>query len=111
VHDGNRRTASAALQEALALDPSNADALMALGQIYHGERDYGRADLMFQRASAYTPVRESALIARAEVAIDQQNFDGAIAHLRDVVTGNPARADLRRNIDLLENLLLLRTQR
>jgi tetratricopeptide (TPR) repeat protein len=110
LHDGNRRAASAALQEALALDPSNADALMALGQLYHGDRDYGRADLLFQRASAYTPVRENALIARADVAIDQQNFDGAIAHLRGVVDVNPARADLRRNIDLLENLLLLRTQ-
>jgi len=111
LRDGNHRAASMALQEALALDPSNADALMALGQIYRTERDYGRAELLFQRASAYGPVRENALVARAGVAIDQENFDGAIAHLRSAVIGNPARADLRRNIDVLENLVLLRTQR
>jgi len=32
-------------------------------------------------------------------------------HLRNVVDSNPARADLKRNIDLLQNLQLLRTQR
>ena len=70
-----------------------------------------RADLLFQRASAYDAVLENALVARAELAIDQENFDGAISHLRNLVTANPARAGLRRNIDLLENLVLFRTQR
>ena len=111
LHDGNRRAASSALQEALGLDPSNGDALLALGRIYRTERDYGRADLLFQRASSYGPVRENALVASAEIAIDQENFESAIAHLRNVVTANPARADLRRNIALLERPALLRTQR
>jgi tetratricopeptide (TPR) repeat protein len=111
LHDGNRRAASTALQEALALDPSNTDALMALGQIYRAERDYGRADLLLRRASDYGAVRDSALVARADVASDQQNYDGALAFLREVVAANPTRADLRRNIDVLENLRLLRTQR
>ena len=110
VRDGNRRAASTALQEALELDPSNADALMALGQIYRTDRDYGRAELLLRRASDYGAVRENALIARAEVAIDQENFDGALTFLREVAA-NSARADLRRNVDVLENLQLLRTQR
>jgi tetratricopeptide (TPR) repeat protein len=111
LSDGNRRAARTALEEALALDPSNADALMALGQLYRAARDYGRADLLFQRASAYGAVREKALVARAEVAIDQENYDSALVLLRGVVTVNPARADLRRNIAVLENLALLRTRR
>jgi tetratricopeptide (TPR) repeat protein len=110
-HDGNRRAASTALQEALALDPSNADALLALGQIYRADRDYGRADLLFQRASAYAAARESALVARADVASDEGNFDGALAALRDAAALDPTRGDLKRNIEVLENLSLLRTQR
>jgi Tfp pilus assembly protein PilF len=110
MRDRNRRAASASLQEALALDPSNADALMMLGQIHRAERDYGRADLLLQRASAYGAVRENALLARTEIAIDQENFDGALTILSNLVAGNPARADLHRNIDSLENILLLRTQ-
>ena len=111
VHNDNRRAASTALQEALELDPANAGALMALGQIYRTDRDYGRAELLLRRASDYAAVRESALVARAEVAIDQEDFDGALMFLRNVVETNPARADLKRNIDLLEDLQLLRTQR
>jgi tetratricopeptide (TPR) repeat protein len=111
AHDGNRRAAGTALEEALALDPSNADALMALGQTYRADRDYGRAELVLRRASDYPATRENALVARSEVAIDQENFDGALMLLRNVVDSNPARADLKRNIDLLENVQLLRTQR
>jgi tetratricopeptide (TPR) repeat protein len=111
LHDGNRRGASSALQEALDLDPANPEALLALGQIYRTDRDYGRAELVLRRASDYGSVREDALVARAEVAIDQENFDGALTQLRTVVEYNPARADLKRNIDLLQDLQLLRTQR
>ena len=111
LRDGNRRGARSALQEALDLDPANPEALLALGQIYHTDRDYGRAELVLRRASDYSSVREDALVARAEVAIEQQNFDGALAHLRGIVDLNPARADLKRNIDLLQDLQLLRTQR
>jgi thioredoxin-like negative regulator of GroEL len=111
LRDGNRRAASTALQEALAADPANADALLALGRLYGTERDFGRADLMLQRASAYADTRELALLARAELAIEQEGFDGALVLLRDVVAANPARADLRRSIDSLESVLLLRTQR
>jgi predicted Zn-dependent protease len=111
VRDGNRRAAGTALQEALALDPSNPEALLALGQIYRAERDYARAELLFRRASDYDSVRDDALVARAQIAIDEENFDGAIARLRNALALNPSRADLRRTIDVLEDLVLLRTQR
>jgi tetratricopeptide (TPR) repeat protein len=111
VRDGNRRAATAALQEALTLDPSNADALVALGRVYRAERDYARAGLLLQQASDYADVREDALLARAEVAIDEENFEGALTLLRNVALTSSARADVRRNIDVLENLILLRNQR
>jgi len=66
---------------------------------------------LLRRASAYLPVRENALLARAGLAIDRQDFDGALALLRSVVDGAPARLDVRRNIDLLHQLVLLHTQR
>jgi tetratricopeptide (TPR) repeat protein len=95
----------------LALDPSNADALMALAQIHRADRDYGRADLLFKRAGDYAAVREAALVARADVAIDQDDFDGALTRLREVVAAAPAREDVRANVDVLEDLVLLRTER
>lgn len=111
LHDGNRRAASTALEEALALDPANADALMAQGHLYREQRDLGRADFLFRRAGAYGAVRQAASVARAGVAIDQANFDDALAVLRDAVTLNPTSTDLRTNVDVLEDIVLLRTER
>jgi tetratricopeptide (TPR) repeat protein len=109
LHDGDRRAAITALQEALELDSSNAEALMTLGQAYQDERDYTRAELTFQRASAFDLYRDNALVSLAQLAIDQQNFERALELLRDVVSRNPARTDLARNVDVLENLVLART--
>jgi len=101
--------ASTALEQALELDPGNADALMTLGNIHANNRNYTEAELLFQRASAYDRYRDSALISLAQIAIDQDDFARALEFLRDVVIRNPARTDLRRTIDSLENLVLLRT--
>ena len=110
LHDGNRRAAIATLQQAVELDSSNAEALITLGQAYRDERDLNRAELMFQRASAFELYRENALVSLAQVAIDQQNFERALTLLRDVVSRNPARTDLQRNVDVLENLVLETTR-
>jgi tetratricopeptide (TPR) repeat protein len=111
LRDGNRRAASTALQEALTADPSNAEALLALGRLYRTEGDLERADLLLQRAGAYAGTRDSALLDRAALAIEQDDFEGALTLLRDVVAANPAHGDLQRSIGSLENVLLLRTQR
>jgi tetratricopeptide (TPR) repeat protein len=109
LHDGDRPAATASLQQALQLDASNGEALMTLGQAYRDERDYTRAELTFQRASTFDAHRESALVSLAQLAIDQQNFERALTLLRDVVSRNPERTDLQRNVDVLENLVLAET--
>jgi tetratricopeptide (TPR) repeat protein len=110
LHDGNRRQAIASLQQAVELDASNAEALITLGQAYRDERDYNRAEVMFQRASAFELFRENALVSLAGLAVDQQNFERALELLREVVRSNPARTELQRNVDVLENLVLERTR-
>ena len=110
LHDGNRRAAITTLQQAVELDSSNAEALITLGQAYRDERDLNRAELMFQRASAFDLYRENALVSLAQIAIDQQNFERALELLRDIVSRNPARTDLQRNVDVLENLVLETTR-
>ena len=92
----------------MALDPGNADALMALADIHRAQQRYGQAQLLYQRASAYATHRENARLSLAQLAIDQQDFARALQLLRDVLRDNSARTDLVRNIDVLENLVLLR---
>lgn len=106
LHDGNRQAAKTSLQEALELDASNGEALISLADAYRDDRDYTRAELAYQRASAFELYRDNALVSLAQLAIDQENFERALALLRDVVSRNPGRTDLQRNVDALENLVL-----
>ncbi len=110
LHDGDRQGAMAALLEAAELDPTNAEGLLLLGRMYFDDRDFNRAELLLQRAAAFDLYRDSASIALAQVAIDQENFTRALDLLRDVVNRNPGRTDLARNIDSLENLVLLQSE-
>jgi tetratricopeptide (TPR) repeat protein len=110
LHDGDRQRATAALREAADLDPTNAQGLLMLGRMYLEDRDFNRAELLLQRAAAFDLYRDSASIALAQVAIDQENFTRALELLRGVVARNPGRTDLARNIDSLENLVLLQSE-
>jgi len=109
-HNGETDAARAAWEEAVELDPTNAEALMSLGQLYHANGDFGRAELLFQRAGAFDGYVENALLSRAQLAIDQEDFERALGLLREVISRNPSRTDLRRNIETLENLTLLREE-
>ena len=107
LENGEESYARTLLQEALNLDPGNPDALMALGDLYQQSNNYSQAEMLYQRASAYPLYRENALISLAQLAINQVNYNKALTLLRDVVTENPQRSDLSRNIDILENLVQL----
>lgn len=107
LHGGDEAFARRALQEAVELDPGNGLGLMTLAELHHQARDYHRAELLFQRASAYDLYRANALISLAQVAVDQDNFKRALQILRDVMREFPDRIELRRNIETLENLVLL----
>jgi tetratricopeptide (TPR) repeat protein len=106
THDGNGQAARTSLQEAVELDPSNGEALIVLADAYRTDRDYTRAELMYERASTFELYRENALVSLAQLAIDREDFERALALLRAVVSRNPARADLQRNLETLENLVL-----
>jgi tetratricopeptide (TPR) repeat protein len=110
LHDGDRQSAMTTLREAIDVDPTNAEGLLRLGRLYVEDRDFNRAELLLQRAVAFDLYRDSALITLAQVAIDQENFARALELLRDVVRRNPGRTDLARNIDSLENLVLLQSE-
>ena len=105
--DGETGEARATLLQAVDLDPLNGQALMELARVYHEEGAYNEAELLFQRASAFDMYRENAILSLAQLAVDQESYARALELLRGVLESNPSRTDLRRNIDSLENLVLL----
>ncbi len=104
LHNNESVPAKNNLQQAITLDPANAEALLALGQLYHKEKNYGQAELLLQRASASPAFKDNALLLLAQVAIDQHNYTRGLQILRSIYAANPGRADLARNISTLEDL-------
>ena len=109
AHDGDTDAARDQLETALELDASNAYALMELAVLHESRGDYGQAELLYQRASAFEQYRESATISLAQLAIDQTRYERALDLLRDIVQRNPLRFEVRRNIEILEDLVQLRS--
>jgi predicted Zn-dependent protease len=107
IHQGDESAARNALEKAIALDPSNAYALMSLAGIHRLTRDYNRAESLYQRASAYDLYRENALVSLAQLALDQEDVERALQILRDTLKEFPHRTDLNRNIESLEKLVLV----
>jgi hypothetical protein len=64
---------------------------------------------LYQRASAYDLYRENALVSLAQLSLDQEGFERALQILRDILKEFPHRTDLNRNIESLENLVLLQS--
>ncbi|HHX81376.1 MAG TPA: tetratricopeptide repeat protein [Pseudomonadaceae bacterium] len=108
LNSNAQQAARTALQQAVELDPANAEALMRLADIHRENRNYNQAELLYQRASADSMFRENAFVLMAQLAVDQDNPERALQLLRDVVRNNPGRSDLGRNINSLGNLVLLR---
>jgi tetratricopeptide (TPR) repeat protein len=97
------------LQQALELDGGNVPALMALAGLQLKNKNYPRAEILYQRASAYPSHRENALIALAQIAIDTQDYQKALELLQEVIRINPDQIEIKRNIQSLESLVLLKS--
>jgi tetratricopeptide (TPR) repeat protein len=107
VYKGDKAAAGDTLEKAIALDPSNAYALMNLAGIYLENDNYKRAGQLYQQASTNDLYRENALISLAKLAMDQEDYSRALQILRDMLTEFPGRTDLNRNIESLENIVLM----
>jgi len=88
-NEGWTDEATALIDEASALDPTNVDVLAVRGAIALGEQDYTTAIRDFESMLDEAPDDIRAKLSLALVALGKNNPDGAIAHARDVVNIDP----------------------
>ncbi|VUD41899.1 Beta-barrel assembly-enhancing protease [Thalassocella blandensis] len=105
LHKGNIQQAQSLLKNTIQLEPSMGDALMALAKVYHQQKQYAQANNYYIRAEALDDFQETALLARAQLEIDRQEYQEALQLLRKVMQINPARHDVASNIRTLENVV------
>ena len=105
MEKGDDKQVRQRLQTAIKTDPSNGDALMALGDFYKKHNQLEQAAMYLVRAEALPEFKERALLSRAQLEIDRKAYSEALRLLRQVVQLNPARGDIVANIRSLENLV------
>src|SRR5690606_22214405 len=105
IAEGENKQARRKLERAIEADPSNGDALLTLATVLRDANRSERALLYFVRAEALPLYKERALLGRAQLEINRQNYTEALRLLRQVAQANPSRRDVLANIESLENLV------
>ncbi len=105
IASDNNGKAQDYLVSAIKAAPANGDALLTLAGLLRKQKKDERAKMYYLRAEALPEFKERAMLGRAQVAINQDQYGDALQLLREVYKGNPGRSDLLSNIQSLENLL------
>ncbi|MCU4676533.1 tetratricopeptide repeat protein [Catenovulum sp. 2E275] len=105
LSQNNTKQARRLLEQALDKNPASGEALLMLAGIHRNADNSDKANIYYVRAEALPKYQETARLGRAQIAINQKNYQQALDILRKVYQSNPARSDLVANIKSLENLL------
>ena len=102
---GQRKQARKLLEQSIKHQPNSGEALIMLATIHKDEKNNQVANMFYLRAEALPKYKEVASLGRAQIAINQREYQQALDILRNVYKENSMRSDLISNIKSLENLL------
>lgn len=95
------------LQEIVALDPLDGEALMLLGQHYTRAGDLDQAQFYYERAESLEPFEAEAKVRRAQILVRQSKYRDAVPLLKRAQELKP-RDDVARYLEQVERLAKLR---
>ena len=96
--------AVAFLSKAIDLDPANGDALVELARLHLSRAEFAQASLMFERAEMIGGHVKSAMLGRAQVAIETRDYAEALRLVRKVQGQFPGSYELDGYIQSLTSL-------
>ena len=102
---GDDSAAVAAFTAAAESDPANGAALLAAAEINLRLQRYSRALSLYDRCTVFDDLRQTAMIGKAQVFIEQHNYEQALAVLEQAVQRYPDTAGLRENLYLLQHIV------
>ena len=103
-HRGEQTNAMAAMQNAIELDPSFADAIVDLARLKTNAQAYAEAEMLYSRAAALPGYRQQALMGKAQALINQERYRESLTLLRDLYREQPS-GEIQRNINTLERIV------
>ncbi|HEU4665860.1 MAG TPA: type IV pilus biogenesis/stability protein PilW [Dokdonella sp.] len=92
---GKNDQAEQMLRQALAINPNDAEALLALGTILYGKGEYMNARAFVQRFESLAPPRPDALMLGRNIELRLGNAGGASEYSRRLLRGFPNSAEAK----------------
>ena len=92
---GKTEEAEKVLRQALALNPNDAEALLALGSILYGKGDYMKARAFVQRFESLAQPRADALMLGRNIELRLGNASGASEYSRKLLRSFPESAEAK----------------
>jgi tetratricopeptide (TPR) repeat protein len=103
LNEGKGGEAVEVLEEIVALDPLDGEALMLLGQHYASDGDVERAIFYYERAESVSEVEAEAKLRHAQLLVDQGQYEEAIPLLKRVQELEP-RDDVSRYLEQVQRV-------
>ncbi len=92
-------------KQAINTDPGNGDALISLASLLMDQNDFTYAELLYQRAERLQAVRLQAMLGRAQIYVNQQDYRQALNLLRETKKAFPTQHGLEDNIHTLASIV------
>jgi tetratricopeptide (TPR) repeat protein len=105
AHQGQIAVAERLFRQALDLNPTNSDALLAFAEFASRQKNYTDAELLYVRAEAIPSAEKKAQLGRAQLYIEMQDYKAALNQLRTVYQKNPDAFDVKDNIEIIESII------
>lgn len=106
LHQGNQEKAIALLDEAIALNPANGDALLQLAGLLEAANP-ARADSLYVRAGSLPEYRQRARLSQAQLAVDLGEYSKALSLLQEIRNTDPGLRHLNEHIASLQRIIAL----
>ncbi|WP_331343909.1 tetratricopeptide repeat protein [Cellvibrio sp. UBA7661] len=104
-HKQQYANADALYKKSLEKNPVSGDALVSYAEFLVSRKDYVQSEFYFLRAEVLPEYEKKAMMGRAQMFIDSQNYNSAVSVLRDVFKKYPEMSDLQDTIATLENII------
>ncbi len=105
---GQAKLAEQGFRRSLELNPANGDCLLAFANFSARQKNQVEAELLYIRAEAVSGFERRALMGRAQLYVDMQNYPAALNHMKSTYQKFPDMLELKNNIEILENIVRTR---
>lgn len=105
------KSAKSNYENAVNKDPNNGFALLSYANFLVTEKSFIDAETLFLRAEALESTQRHAMLGRAQMYVDVQNYEAALSMLQSVVSRFPNTKGIEDQIEILKKVILVNKQK